>query len=385
MRIAHVTATFPPHYTGTGIVCYYNALGLARLGHQVTVFTDDYPLGDYTDPKEITVRRLPAVFRVGNAPFLPGLLGLKGFDIVHLHYPFYFGAEIVFIRSLIKDLRYVATYHQDVLFASFLRFPVRLHHRLVGKRILARAGKVLATSMDYARASRLGELVRVEPEVVGELPNGVDAQRFHLGVDGGRLCAQYGLKDSDRIVLFVGVLDKAHYFKGIWVLLQALAKISDSDVRLLVVGDGNLRPTYQKQAAELGVEDRVIFCGRVSDEELPAHYALCDLLVLPSTTMCEAFGVVLLEAMACGKPVIASNLPGVRSVVSDGEDGLLVRPGDVDDLVRKIQILLDAPQRRQEMGEQGRTKVEEKYVWPKITPRLVQVYEEVLANGTAEG
>jgi len=89
--------------------------------------------------------------------------------------------------------------------------------------------------------------------------------------------------------------------------------------------------------------------------------------------------------MACGKPVIASNLPGVRSVVSDGEDGLLVRPGDVEDLAEKIQMLLDDPQRRREMGERGRDKVEEKYAWPKIIPRLVRVYEEVLANATADG
>lgn len=101
--------------------------------------------------------------------------------------------------------------------------------------------------------------------------------------------------------------------------------------------------------------------------------------------MSEAFGVVLLEAMACGKPVIASNLPGVRSVVSAGEDGLLVRPGDIDDLAEKTQMLLDDPQRRREMGERGRDKVEEKYAWPKIIPRLVQVYEEVLTNATADG
>lgn len=380
MRIAHVTATFPPHHTGTGVVCYHNALGLARLGHEVTVFTADYPAGDHAYPAEIVVRRLPVLFRIGNGPVLPGLLGLGGFDIVHLHYPFYFGSETVFLKSVTDGLRYVVTYHQDVLLAGLLRFLDKLHHRLVGKRILARAGKVLATSWDYARASRLSELMQIRPEDVAELPNGVDAQRFHPDVDGDGLRARYGLKRTDRVVLFVGALDRAHYFKGVGVLLQALAHTPDKGIRLLVVGDGNLRSTYQQQAIRLGLGDQVIFCGRVSDEEMPAHYALCDLLLLPSTTMGEAFGVVLLEAMACGKPVIASDLPGVCSVVNDGKDGLLVRPGDIEDLVGKIQMLLDDPQRRQEMGERGRAKVEEKYAWPKIIPRLVQVYEEVLSG-----
>jgi glycosyltransferase involved in cell wall biosynthesis len=94
--------------------------------------------------------------------------------------------------------------------------------------------------------------------------------------------------------------------------------------------------------------------------------------------MGEAFGMVLIEAMACGKPVIASNLPGVRSVVNDGEDGLLVEPGNVADLAAKIRQLLDDPQRRQEMGKRGRAKVERKYAWDAIGAKLEQTYYEVL-------
>ena len=385
MRIAHVTATFPPHYTGTGLVCYYNALGLAELGHDVTVFTaDDAPAG-HTDRGPFTIRRLPVRFRFGNAPFLPSLLELEGFDITHLHYPFYFGAEMILYRCATRGLPYVVTYHQDVLFGGPLRLVARFHHRLVGKRVLTRAQKVLATSLDYAGASRLGELMRKNPGLVEELPNGVDPLRFRPDVIGGGLRERYGLRKGDRLILFVGALDQAHYFKGIGVLFRALAQIGDSTIKLLVVGDGNLRRAYQEQATELELAERIVFAGYVSDEELPAHYALCDLLVLPSTTMGEAFGVVLLEAMASGKPVTASNLPGVRSVVDDGGDGLLARPGDADDLAEKIQMLMDDPRRRSEMGTRGRTKVEEKYAWPVIVPRLVNIYREVLDGATGGG
>lgn len=114
----------------------------------------------------------------------------------------------------------------------------------------------------------------MRPEAVEELPNGVDVQRFHPEIDSGGLRTQYGLKRTDRVVLFIGALDRAHYFKGVGILLQALAHLSDKGIRLLMVGDGNLRPTYQEQAVGLGFGDRVIFCGRVSDKELPTHYTL---------------------------------------------------------------------------------------------------------------
>jgi glycosyltransferase involved in cell wall biosynthesis len=348
------------------------------LGHKVTVYTADEGYSAYAYPAEISVRHLPVRFRLGNAPFMPSLWNLGSFDIVHLHYPFYFGAEILYLKSFLGGSRYVVTYHQDVLFDGLLRFPERLHHALLGRRILGRASKVLATSRDYALSSRLAPLADARPALVGELPNGVDARRFHPRLDGLNVRGHYGLRPTDRILLFVGALDRAHYFKGIAVLLQALSRISDPGVRLLVVGDGDLRAEYQRLAVELGLQARISFCGRVPDADLPAHYAACDLLVLPSTTMGEAFGVVLLEAMACAKPVIASNLPGVRTVVSDGQDGLLVEPGDVRDLAAKLRLLLDDAPRRKEMGARGRAKVETRYAWHRVIPQLVKLYEQVL-------
>jgi len=384
VRIAHVTATFPPQYTGTGMVCYHNSLGLVQLGHEVTVFTAGSATdGEGRDPPDVTVRRLPALLRLGNAPLLPGLLRLSGFDLVHLHYPFYFGAELLWFKSLAQGLPYVVTYHQDVLFSGALEPVARWHHRLLGTRILRRARRVLATSWDYARASRLADLLRSHPKRVTELPNGVDVERFHPAANGDNVRQSYGLRPTDRVVLFVGALDRAHYFKGIEVLLRALVELQRETMQLWVVGEGNLREAYQRQAHEMGLAERVVFCGRVSEGELATRYAACDMLVLPSTTMGEAFGVVLLEAMACGKPVIASNLPGVRAVVSDGQDGLLVRPGDASALSEAVGRLLDDPQLRRQMGQLGRCKVEAQYAWPRIIPRLVEVYEQVLAEGGA--
>lgn len=384
MRIVHVTATYPPYYAGTGNVCYHHAHGLAQRGHAVQVITAATPLPpDFVDPPGVTVRRLPALLRVGNAPLLRGMLPLPACDLVHLHYPFYAGAEAVLWAWLRQRVPYVLTYHQDVLLSGMRDLAVRLHHRLIGGRILHGARRVLATSADYARHSRLAPLLRhhpTHPPRVGVLPNGVDVQHFAPRTDTACLRLRYGIPPDAPVLLFVGALDRAHYFKGVAVLLQALARLPNPCVHLLVVGSGDLQPAYARRAAELGMAARVSFCGRVPAADLPTYYSLADLLVLPSTTRGEAFGMVLIEALACATPVIASNLPGVRSVVAHGSDGLLVPPANPHALAQAISVLLSNPARRQAMGARGRAKVQQQYAWQVIIPQLEQIYREVLAD-----
>jgi len=383
MKIAHVTATFPPYAGGTGQVCFHNAVGLAQRGHAVAVYTADHPPGAVDYPPEITVHRLAVRYRVGNAPLLPGLLRLRDVDIVHLHYPFVFGQELVFINGLGRRIPYVITYHQDLILNGLLGRAVRWHHRLIGQAILKRARRLLVTSLDYGAASRVGPLLARYPQRVMDLPNGVDVQRFHPSVDGRSLNADYRLPADAPVILFVGGLDKPHYFKGVDVLLDAFSRLQHARAHLLIVGDGDLRPTYEAQAVALGIADRVTFCGRVSDAALPLHYARCDLVVLPSTTMGEAFGMVLIEGMASGKAVIGSRLPGVRSVISECDDGRLCTPGDALDLARHMDDLLAHPQARADMGRRGRAKVERLYAWPQIIKRLETLYTEICAHGTA--
>ncbi len=148
MRIAHVTATYPPLYTGTGVVCAQNAASLAARGHQVTVFTAADAAGPSEPGAGLAVRRLPVRFRIGNAPLLAGLGELRRYDLVHLHYPFYFGGETVYLQSLLHGVPYVLTYHQDVLFPGLLRYAESVHRRLAGAAILRRARRVLVTSWD---------------------------------------------------------------------------------------------------------------------------------------------------------------------------------------------------------------------------------------------
>jgi len=380
MRIAHVTATFPPYHGGTGTVCYYSALSLARLGHKVTVLTARYPPGDWPYPQEIAVRRLPAAFRVGNAPFLPGLLGLKGFDVIHLHHPFIFGAEMTWAVSRARGIPYVLTHHNDLIGNGLRRYLFDAYSMLSSPLVFGGARKFAVVSLAHASSCRLAPLLHNRWGDVVEIPNGVDTHLFRPGLDGTLIRRRHCISATAKVLLFVGALDRAHHFKGVGRLLHAFCRIADKETALVIVGNGDLKQGYANLARSLGILDRTHFAGGVSQGQLPSYYAAADVVVLPSLPP-ESFGVVLIEAMACAKPVIASNLPGVRSVVSDGEDGLLAGPGDVDDLVSKIEALLSDPRRSRQMGERGRAKVEARYTWDKIIPTLASVYEEVLQNG----
>jgi glycosyltransferase involved in cell wall biosynthesis len=145
------------------------------------------------------------------------------------------------------------------------------------------------------------------------------------------------------------------------------------EVALVVGGDGELRSQYQGQAnAMLG--SRAVFLGDVSDEDLPKYYSAADVVVLPSVDGTEAFGLVLIEAMACGTPVVASRLPGVRTLVEEGRNGYLVHPGNKDELAEKIGRAI---REHDELGAAARAFCT-KYDWENVTQRLRDVYEKIV-------
>ena len=377
LRIAHVTATFPPYRGGTGNVCYHNARELARRGHDVHVFTSTVDGAPQRETRDgIEIHRLSPLVRVGNAPLLPQLLSaLRGFDVIHLHYPFY-GGEITTLAARLRHTPLVITYHQDVFQTGLLGMGASILVRTLGRWTLRSADRLLFTSADYGRASYVRPMMTGREQTIGELANGVDVTAFIPGPAPQHLRERYGLRDGDQVALLVGGLDQAHYFKGVDIFLQALSGLP-AHVHGVLVGDGDLRPSYQARAAALGMTERIIFAGRVPDSELADYYRLADVTVLPSTTMGEAFGLVLVESMACGRPVIASDLPGVRTVVAEGVDGFLVPPGNSSTLAECLRTMLAVPAaQRHAMGRAGRRKVEERYSWEQIGARLEVIYRQ---------
>jgi glycosyltransferase involved in cell wall biosynthesis len=379
LRIAHVTATFPPYRGGTGNVCFHHARELARRGHTVHVLTAAAPDAPPREERDgFTVRRLAPLLRAGNAPLLPGLLpALRGFDLIHLHYPF-FGGELTTLAAQLFATPLVITYHQDVHIAGAMGMVAEALRYSVGRWTLRSATRLLFTSCDYGQASYVRPMLRGRQHRVGELPNGVDIRRFTPGPRPLALRERYALAPSERVALLVAGLDRAHAFKGVEVFLRAVRELPQ--LRGLVVGDGDLRASYEQIARSLGVTARVSFAGRVAEEELPDYYRLADVTVLPSTTMGEAFGLVLVESLASATPVVASDLPGVRTVVDNGRDGLLAPPGDATALAAAIGRVLGNETIRLAMGRHGRARIEARYSWERIGDRLEAIYAEVLGE-----
>lgn len=379
MKVAEVSSTFPPMKVGMGNVAYYNSWLLSTLGYEVTVFTPSYKNNlSVSDEYPFKVERLYPWFRYGNAGVLPQLFWkLNKFDVIHLHYPFFGGAEIIYFLNKIKDLKLVITYHMDVVGTGILSRFFNWHTENVLPRILDKANKIIVTSWDYAKHSNIKDRLKAEPEKFVEIPCGVNHLLFKPRYKDKALLDKYGLHNK-KIILFVGGLDKAHYFKGLNVLIQAVSLMNDNDdFRVFIVGDGNLRDSYQSLADNFGLAKKIIFTGFVPDNILPKFYNTADMLVLPSVDKSEAFGVVALEAMASGLPVITSDLAGVRSVVEKQKTGLLVKPGSVDNLVKMIKKLLEDPRLARQLGQAGRAKVLKKYTWESIGYKLDNVLREV--------
>ncbi len=373
MRVIHLACVAPPQIGGIGRVASQEVAALNERGVGAQLIAPMLGGVDYQGVinhalTSEDIIRMPAYWAIGNTAALRYdrlQECVRDADIVHLHYPFYGTAGMVAYlrrRGVIKRL--VMTLHMDATARGMKGLYFDCHRKLAQPRILKMADALLVSSLDYACHSSYARFVN--DRRMHELPFGVDEQRFTLVRRGGSFT-----------VLFVGGMDKAHAFKGVDILLRAVA-ILPSDVTCSLVGDGDLRPGYEKLAKDIGITDRVTFRGRVSDEELPDAYRRAEIFTFPSTSGAEAFGLAALEAQACGVPVVASDLPGVRTVVANGETGFLVPPNDVNALAERLKYLLDHAEVRYAMGKRARERVIERFTWTKHLDGLMHVYRELM-------
>jgi glycosyltransferase involved in cell wall biosynthesis len=388
MKIAHIVCSYPPYHGGMGNVVLQTVDELAKRGHDVEVITPLYqdPLPEtveeYEEPemkKQIDyARRFTPRVKYGNAARIPEVKKmLETFDLVHLHYPFFGTANLVRQwknRNPFTPL--VITYHMDTRAPGWKGLIFKGYNKFWMPRILKSADLLIGSSEEYIEASDAYKLKQEFPKKWRELPFGVDLERFVPRERPKELFENLDLDPKIPTVLFVGGMDKAHYFKGVNVLLKALLRIKASgyNVQAVFVGDGDLRTSYQRKAQTYGLVDRVRFAGRIDDELLPSMYNMADLFVLPSTTRGEAFGMVLLEAMASGVPVLASDLPGVSSVARQG--GITVPPGDNNALAEAIvQYFEQTKEQRNTLSRNVRKIAEKDYSWEHIVDTLEIWYQ----------
>lgn len=306
-----------------------------------------------------------AIARIPVSPWLPAQMGEilanEDFDILHLHEPF---TPMICLSALLKsNCINVGTFHAyhnkpRVYWLGkpiFRRWLPRLHGKIT----------VSKPALEYVSRHLPGDY-RI-------IPNGIDTQHFCLDAPQRKEFA-----DGKINILFVGRLEQR---KGLGYLLNACAKIKNSlpNFRLIAVGPGTvLRLRYEKLVKDMGLTDNVVFAGFVPSDELPSYYHSADIFCAPATGG-ESFGIVLLEAMACGKPVVATNIQGYAGVLAHGEEGLLVPPRDEESLAHALLSLLNDKSLRLQMGAKGRIKAE-KYSWPNIARQIMDYYDSLLSS-----
>jgi len=375
LRIAIVSQAFHPAVGGVTEHVVGTARALRARGHRVTIVTSRF--GGSADgsrdglsvvrfgrnvviPYNGAENNLTLGWNLGgslSALFAPG--GRRAFDVVHVHCPISPVLPLLAIDAAhAAGIPIVGTFHT----ASDSDFLIRLFRRplrhFAGR--LARAIAVSEAACEYA------ERHFTVPMTI--LPNGVDLERFRPGA--GRL-PRYD--DTVANILFVGRFDPR---KGLPELMRACARLASEGrrFRLILVGDGALRATAERLAGG-PLRGRVHFEGRVAHDQLPAYYATADLFCSPARSG-ESFGMVLLEAMALGVPVIATDLPGHRSVVTPGHDGLLVPRRDPEALAGALARLLGDPGERRRLGANA-IRSASRFGWSEIAARLEAIYLDV--------
>jgi phosphatidyl-myo-inositol alpha-mannosyltransferase len=281
-------------------------------------------------------------------------------DVVHVHEPLVPWAGVAAATSDLAPA--VGTFHAWSDRSRLYRLG-----RPVARRVVAHLAVRLAVS--EAAAAYHGAALGLPATSFRVVPNGVDVARF---ADPAPFTE---LVDPDRpALLFVGRLERR---KGLEPLVRAFTRLKTNrpEVRLFVVGDGPERDRCQ-ELLPARLRSDVVFLGRVDHDDLPRFYASCDLYVSPALGG-ESFGIVLLESMAAGKPLVASDIPGYRSVARDGVQGRLVPPGDPVALAAAIESLLDNPALRAAMGREGR-RTAAGYDWPVVAARAREVYRSVV-------
>jgi phosphatidyl-myo-inositol dimannoside synthase len=245
---------------------------------------------------------------------------------------------------------------------------------------LRSADLVLGPSADTVR--HLVSDQRISPQRVRCLPWALDPE-FEARAEGcASLPTPPEFPTNVRVILTVGRWDAAEKYKGADTLIAALPRVCRSvpNASLVLVGDGNDRPRLEQLARNVEVQSHVHFLRGLPPEQLAACYANCEIFALPSRG--EGFGMVFLEALAYGKPVIGGAHGGVPDIIEDGKNGLLVPHGDVDRLAQAIEFILVDPSRARQMGERGKEGVASKYSFTQFQSSLMEALSDVLTPGT---
>jgi len=378
LRILQVTAAYPPQVGGLEYHVESLSRKLVEAGHVVVVYTMHVPGSKRTGTIDgVEVHRFRSAAAPMNNPVMPGLvrelLRKHDFDVIHAHGYLHATTNMCAVRRVFNDTPLVVTSHGAVMgYMGWRGIIERSYHRTVGRWTLSLADRVIALSATQADIIReLG----VAAGKVTVIPNWIDVGELHAENGGAAFRETYRL-GSGPVMLFVGRLQPR---KGVEYLVEAM-RYAKSEPKLVVIGDElpayrGSRERLERKAEEYGFKERVIFLGNLPREDIGPAYMAADVFVLPS--LAEGLPIVLLEAMACGRCVLATDIPGNRDLVRNGENGLLFEPMNAVELARQIDFVLNNDDMRLRLGAQARRDVEENYGPSVVLSRIVDTYRAV--------
>jgi glycosyltransferase involved in cell wall biosynthesis len=375
-----VNTFYPPYRGGTETYVSSISRRLVKAGNQVTVYCAQNPCtkGESFD-QGVRIVRMRTLARFYGTPLalFPSETLRRDFDVIHCNFPNPYFSVSSALLSWLRDVPSVLTWHNDLPGVTSAASILVGVHEALSTAYLKEFARIIATTRVYAQTSTI---LRRFSDRLAIIPNGVDTRRFSPGNDGSGVRSELGVTDGEVLVAFVGALTRWHVYKGLEILLAAMKEVlrSGQKVKLMVVGGGELLDHYQRMASGLGISGQVVFVGDVPDELLPNYYAASDLLALPSKNESEGYGIVLLEAMASGKPVVASRIGGMSEVVSNNENGILTPPKDVHGLSSAICSLASNPEARMRIGMNGR-EFAESHDWDLVTERITKLYRGILS------
>ena len=387
MKIGYFITKFPYDqqfveysYGGASLVAYYLAIEMAKRGHEIDVFTTSIDSKDSIEKHgNMTVYRYGTNFRVLTSNISFGMFRKPAkhvVDIAHTHFDIPPGPLAGLRYAKRKNVPLVVTYHGDWVegYGGFIRRAgVFFHNKYLVDKVLSYADVIISPSEYYINESRF--LGKYRDKIV-VIPNGINSGDFDIGYSKGECRKRLGLPLDKKILLFFGYLAP---YKGPDVLVNAMSKIIKHvpDTELVFAGKGVMREELERLSKNLGTENNVRFAGFVDNDLKGSYYKAADIFCLPSMMSTECYPLTILEAMACGVPIVASKIGGIPDAVKAGENGLLVQARDSELLADAIIYLLENEDVRERMGKSGRERVKD-YSWERIAEETEKVYEKML-------
>ncbi len=365
LKIAHVGKYYPPHMGGIEVHLRDLVIRQAQCCDVKVLVANDgiRTIRERRDGAELTrAGCLGTLWSMPACPTLPWHLRCTRADLIHMHMPNPAAAFAYIISGCRIPL--VITHHSDTMGRAQIR---RLSDPFV-QEAMRRAARIIVTSRRYGDSSI--EL-KEDREKIDVVPYGIDPANFE-SADPGRIetiRARYG----PNLVIGVGRLA---WFKGFEILIQAMRNVPGN---LVLIGDGPLRRDLEEMAAKCEVSQRVYFLGNVDNSQIVDYLCAADVFAMPSISRAESFGIVQLEAMAAGIPVVNTSIDsGTPDISPHGVTGLTVPPGEPIALAQALTFLLSDRERRRAMGESGRARVRKEFSIEQMFEKTMRIYEGVI-------